>query len=136
MGTTRTPTSFPCLPQSGGGSAAALLLVRVFRTIVGVGLGEARHQGGCRRLAGKGVSQIEFLERWQSAAVEPERSGEEMAQPASVTWMLARSSHLSFVSTPFRSAATAHLTPPPAAAREDGVGVRRLRPSSPNGLTS
>ena len=63
----------------GGGAAGAALLrrPRVSRTVVGVGLGEARHQGGCRRVAGKGVSQMEFFERWQSAAVE--RSGEDGA---------------------------------------------------------
>ena len=126
MGTTRTPTSFPCLPQSGGGSAAALLLVRVFR----VGLGEARHQGGCRRLArGKGVSQIEFLERWQSAAVE--RSGEDGAAGVGdlgVYEVQLRSSHLSFANPPVGGGSG------PGAG--SGGATRAARPSSPNGLKS
>ena len=48
----------------------ALLLVRV---VIGVG-GEARHQGVCRRVAGRDTLQIELLECRQRAAVE--RSGE------------------------------------------------------------
>ena len=54
-------------------AAAALLLVRGVRgdCVVRIGVArEARHQGGCLRLAGKGAIQIEHLERRQRATVE------------------------------------------------------------------
>ena len=62
---------------NGGGRAAvgALVLIRGVGDPVVIGVcGEARHQDGSRRLAGRGAIQIKSFKRWQSAAFE--RSGE------------------------------------------------------------